>query len=60
MKAYMCDNCGNYFQGLPAGVFYDNREDKEGNKTRTDLCTACTKLLADTVHGEAEVPCENE
>lgn len=40
MKAYKCDICGDYTQGLPSGVLYDNRI-KDKRQRRQDICEKC-------------------
>jgi hypothetical protein len=46
-KAYKCDVCGKYYEGLPVGVLYDNQENTNGGKgKRTDLCLDCLLAMA--------------
>ena len=46
-KAYKCDVCGKYHEGMPVGVLYDNQETPNGGKgKRTDLCLDCLLAMA--------------
>ncbi len=40
MKAYKCDICGSYEDGLPVGVLYDNDV-----RDRTDICPSCLDAI---------------
>lgn len=54
-KAYKCDVCGKYYEGLPVGVLYDNQENPNGRQgSRTDLCTECLDECLRTLGGRKD------
>lgn len=46
MKAYKCDICGTFVEGLPLGVLYDNDVRK-----RIDMCPKCLAETNSTIDG---------